>query len=184
MIWFILSLPLAFGVALVFMGWSGENVLPPEIIASIGGIIIFGTIWIGYRYYLQDKHDKVNIVLRPDRLKVKSEIIEFIDYCIRFKTEHHMMMIPNTRALSNKRTQFNRFIEKKRPLQIKNLNEKLKDINSNAVRLQRLLDRQGHPGISGQKRMEIEDKIDSTIDWFIDMRQGITSFLNKLIALD
>jgi len=52
MIWFILSLPLAIGIGSVFMGWSGMKLLPPEILTTIGGIIIFITLWVGYRQYL------------------------------------------------------------------------------------------------------------------------------------
>jgi len=60
---FFLSLLFAFGVGLAFMGWTGMNIIPPEILTSVGGIIMFVIFWIGYRHHLNDRTLKERVAI-------------------------------------------------------------------------------------------------------------------------
>lgn len=54
MIWFLLSIASAFGISLIIFDWKYmTQILPVGILSATGGIILFITLWTGYRYHIK-----------------------------------------------------------------------------------------------------------------------------------
>ena len=56
MFWFILSIFIAFGIMFIGMGYTNINFLSPSISIYLGALIIFVSVWIGYRHYKYEKN--------------------------------------------------------------------------------------------------------------------------------
>lgn len=175
MIWLILSIPITIGCSLLLMSWSGMNLLPPEIMTPVGGLIIIISIWVGYRYYLsenlkktQEKTFKIKSTLLTPRLNVKNETDNFLHFCSIYWTKYLQNMVQGTNELMDRRDQFKTTIEAEGDLAIPELGDKIRTISQNAVTLQRLIDRYR----SDDNRDDIED----LSDWFSHQKKIIKDF--------
>lgn len=64
MIWFILTLFITFGVALIIMGYTAFSFLSPITSINLGGIIVLASIWAGYKHWLSNRYRKIFVYLR------------------------------------------------------------------------------------------------------------------------
>lgn len=175
MIWFILSLPLAFGVGLIFMEWTEMSSISHGILASIGGIIVLTTILIGYCYSLKELSFKEKEALRPSRLKVYNEIRDFLHFCTCYWTHYRQGMVKGTNDLMNKIDSFKNSIKFEGPLNMPDVENNVKEVIKNAWKLQRFIDRLSGANLRppNQNYYSIEDNIHALNDWFAQQEKGI-----------
>ena len=183
MIWLVLSIPITLGCSLIFMSWFGMNLLPPEIIAHVGGLIILGSIWSGYRYYLwgnlnklQDEIFKIKIALRKPRLNARNETDSFLHFCSTYWAKYCHNMVQGTGELMDRREQFKNAIVAEGDLAIPELGDNISTISVNAVRLQRFID-------SSRRDNANRDDIENLIDWFSDQREKIAELFKPYLDI-
>ena len=170
MIWFLLSIFIAFGCSFIFRSWPGANLLPAEIIRDVGWIVILSAIWIGYRHHsrsnltsLQREKVEIKIALREPRLNARNEADSFLHFCSTYWTKYLNNMVQGTGELMDRREQFKNAIVAEGDLAMPELDDNINTISANAVKLQRLLD--------VFRRGDNRDDIESLVDWFSDQRE-------------
>ena len=102
--------------------------------------------------------------------KIRNRTIDFIDFCIKFRTLH--IFKGSTEELSNERIAFDKFLSQERPFRIKNFDRVVKVLSGKAISLQRLLD---------LKHKDTDDRIDDIVDWFIDQKEEIEKIFSKYL---
>ncbi|MFC1869363.1 hypothetical protein ACFL0H_14690 [Thermodesulfobacteriota bacterium] len=181
MIWFVLSIPVAFGCSLIFLEWSGMNLLPLEITAHVGGIIILSSVWVGYRYHLWNKSNKLHgktlkikrTLLNP-RKNAKNEIVRFLEYCCQYWTLYCRKAVDGTNDLTNRRRQFIETIEAEHNLAMPGIEDKINAISAKAVELQRLID---------APKDNYNDKIWVLMEWFAIQKEEIQEFFDPFLDI-
>ena len=158
------------------------NLLPPKIIAHVGGLIILGSIWFGYRYHFldslkksQDKTFKIKTALRTPRLNARNETDKFLYFCSTFWTQYLQNMVDGTGELMDRREQFKNAIIAEGDLAIPELGNNISTISANAVKLQRLIDR--------YRGGDNKDDIENLIDWFSDQRKKIAELFKPYLDI-
>ena len=185
MIWFILSLPLAFGVSLIIIEWSEISLMPHGMLASIGGIIILLTVWVGYRYSLKEFSLKEKKALRPSRLSVYNETIDFLHFCTCYWTHHCLGIVKGTNDLTYKIDSFKNSIKSEGPLNMPDVENNAKEVIKKAWRLQRFIDRLSDFNLrkSDQNYYSTKDNIHALIDWFAQQEKDIEKLFEPYLKL-
>ena len=110
----------------------------------------------------------VQNALRPDRLAVFTALVEFLQYCSTYKTLQCVKAVTGTADLMTKLDIFKWEIAQRGPLNMPTVESVVREAITNAVQLQRLLDRSAAPDAMpiNSAYASAEDNLDALLDWF------------------
>jgi len=153
------------------------------ILASIGGIIMLLTVWFGYRYSLKELGLKEKKVLRPSRLNIYNETIDFLHFCTKYWTKHCQGMIKGTNDLISRLDSFKNSIKSEGPLNMPDVENNVKEIIKMVWRLQRFTDRIAILRPPNKDYYDIEDNIHALVDWFAQQEKDVEKLFEPYLKL-
>lgn len=129
MFWLLLSVAIAFGITLIFFDWKYmTEILPIGILSTTGGVILFITLWIGYRQHLRTNNYKMHTNLYAFYKSVQ-------DYVEWYDSDHASRFIKEQKRFLDELEKYTETNAKKIPSkslkQVNYLKKRLNELVSN-----------------------------------------------------
>lgn len=180
----VLQILISLGVALIMYGLAVYQVISPSTAIACGLIIILTSVWIGIRERRYKRTATVS-ALRLARLRVCNETKDFLHFCSIYWTKHCQGMVSGTNDLVARIHGFEKSLDVEGPLSMPDIEKRIKEISTNAWKLQRRIDclGKGRHRPKNSINISVEDEIYDLIEWFAQQKKEIDELFEPYLIV-